>query len=81
MKIVCGSLYCKTKTVVNDILSDKSLKRNDVAELYGMLLRTPDQGIDWAKINKAIMERWSFNALKYIKEKAWSGKCFKEATK
>jgi hypothetical protein len=27
--------------------------------------------IDYAVINRAIMDRWSLSALKYIKEKAW----------
>ena len=60
-----------------DELDDKRCKRKDVANTYALILRDNRDEVDWAKINKAIMERWSVSALTWIKEQAWSGRCWK----
>jgi hypothetical protein len=56
-------------------IADKRLKRDDVALTYAFCLRQGlgpgAEEIDFAAINRAIMERWSLAALKYIKERAW----------
>ena len=48
--------------------------------INGKSILTPKQSVDnyiseddtdYAKVNKAIIDRWSFSALHYIKEKAW----------
>lgn len=57
-------------------IADRRLTRDDVAMTYAFCLRQSGPGwgdgsIDYATINKAIMERWSIAALRYIKEKAW----------
>lgn len=57
-------------------IADPKFFRNDVAQTYALALRS-DDGVDWAKVNKAIIKRWSPYALIWIKERAWSGKCFK----
>ena len=45
--------------------------RNDVALTYAFCLRQPQDNVDFGKINRAILARWSRNALRYIKERAW----------
>ena len=51
-------------------IADKRMKRNDVAMTYAMALGSDEQ-IDWARVNRAIIDRWSTSALVYIKERAW----------
>lgn len=53
------------------------MKQKQIAQTYALALRST-WPTDWAKVNKAIMERWSFSGLNRIKNMAWSGKCFKE---
>ncbi len=51
--------------------------RNDVAKTYCLALRSSEvERVDWKKVNQAIIDRWSLSALKFIKERAHSGKCF-----
>lgn len=51
-------------------IADKHLTRDDVAITYAYCLRQGE--VDRiGEINKAIIERWSLSALKYIKTKAW----------
>ena len=52
-----------------DHIRREKFKRKDIAITYGFCLDNPD--IDWNKINKAIIDRWSLNGLKYIKKEAW----------
>lgn len=58
-------------------VADKKFKRNDIAVTYEAMmrhqftLRLPSGSYDWAKINAAIIERWSISGLVYIKERAW----------
>ncbi len=64
------------KLILGEIANPK-LKRRDVSQTYAWCLRASDhQKIDYGKINAAIMERWSYSALEWIKERAHSGKCF-----
>lgn len=50
----------------------KGLTRDAVALTYAMALRSSERpAIDWGKVNRAIIARWSPAALKYIKERAW----------
>lgn len=61
-------------TILREI-ADPRMKRDDVALTYAFCIRQGghwgNEKIDYAAINKAIMDRWSLAALKYIKEKAW----------
>jgi hypothetical protein len=50
-------------------IADERMTRDDVALTYAFAIR--EGGVDFAVINRLILERWSMNALKYIKEKAW----------
>lgn len=52
--------------------------RNDVAKTYALALRSSERpAVDWRLVNAAIIARWSLSALEWIKERAWSGECFK----
>lgn len=56
----------------------KGSTRRDVAKTYALALRSSEP-TDWEKVNRAIIERWSLHALGWIKDQAWSGKCFDAA--
>lgn len=51
-------------------IATQELSRNSIALTYAFGLRSREN-IDWAKVNAAIVERWSKAGLKYIKERAW----------
>lgn len=58
-------------------ISAKECKRRDIAQSYALALRSSEaKTMDWGKVNRAIVARWSPSALNWIKEQAWSGKCF-----
>jgi hypothetical protein len=50
-------------------IGNKESSRDDVAATYARYVRHAD--IDWLRVNKEIVERWSTSALTYIKTKAW----------
>lgn len=58
-------------------VADKAVKREVMASFYADCLiaearRTPGSvGIDWPKLNNAIIARWSTSAFMFIKELAW----------
>jgi hypothetical protein len=52
-------------------IADKRMTRDDVALTYAFGLRDAIDAVDWAKVNRAIIDRWSLSALKYVKAKAW----------
>lgn len=56
-------------------IGDKRFKRRDVAKSYRLSMQSSEK-VDWGKVNKAIIERWSAYGLNWIKEQAQSGKCF-----
>lgn len=60
--------HCEA-TLLREI-ADPAMKRIDVAQTYWFSLRSSEE-VDWAKVNQAIIARWSFNALTKIKEAAW----------
>jgi hypothetical protein len=49
------------------------MNQRDIASTYGLALRSLCE-TDWAKVNAAIVERWSVAGLMQIKEAAWAGK-------
>ena len=51
-------------------IATKSMKRNDIALSYALCM-VSSEPVDWAVVNKAIIERWSVAGLTYIKERAW----------
>lgn len=65
--------------VLLDEIANPKMKRLDIAKTYRLALESSERRhIDWFKVNSAIIARWSFSGLCWIKEQAWSGKCFKE---
>jgi hypothetical protein len=55
-------------------IADPRMTRDDVALTYAFGLRQDPKGMnemDWKRVNDAILARWSMNALRYIKERAW----------
>jgi hypothetical protein len=63
-----------TETLLREI-ADKRFKRRNVAKTYALALRSSEE-TDWGTVNRAIIDRWSFSALEWIKWQAWSGRCF-----
>lgn len=59
----------------NTILSEignKAFKRRDIALTYSLALRSSERvAINFARINSAIIERWSVSGLNWIKTQAW----------
>ncbi len=70
-------LMCCDEVMLQEI-SDPKCKRLDIAKTYALALRS-SYPTDFAKVNKAIIERWSLSALDYITKMAWSGKCFQDS--
>lgn len=56
--------------VLLEEIADPALKREDIALTYSLAFRSPRQ-VNWAKVNRAIMKRWSVSALEWIKKRAW----------
>ena len=63
-----------TRTLLSAI-DNPECTRNVVAKAYALALRSSVE-TDWAAVNSAIIHRWSRSALEWIKDRAWSGKCF-----
>lgn len=62
-------LSTPTSTLLNEIESSE-FTQNDIARSYAIALRDRDM-VDWAKVNHAIIARWSRSALVRIKTAAW----------
>jgi len=56
-------------------IADPGMKRRDVAQSYALAMLSSEIP-DYARINAAIVARWSLSALEYIKHLAHSGRCF-----
>ncbi len=56
--------------MILDEIANPAMTRDDVAQTYAILIHL-DADCDWARINEAIIRRWSRSALEYIKRKAW----------
>ncbi len=60
--------------VLLDAIGRKQLKRKDIAQRYSIrysIALKSNTEIDWPRINKAIIKRWSMSGLRYIKDMAW----------
>ena len=58
-----------TNVLLSEIV-DKKSKRKIIAQTYALALESSCP-TNWKKVNSAIVERWSFSGLKYIKKLAW----------
>ena len=60
-------------------IANPKMKRLDIAKTYALILKSSEvESVDFAKVNQAISARWSHAALRWIKDKAWSGKAFEK---
>lgn len=57
----------------------QGMSQTQIAQTYALALRS-SWPTDWARVNRAILAKWSPSGLKRIKEMAHSGKCFPTAT-
>jgi len=73
MDYVFEMLWCD-EVLLQEIVNP-DCKKSNVAKAYALALRS-SWPTDFKKVNKAIVDRWGLNGLQYIKEMAWSGKCF-----
>ena len=60
---------CCEATLLSEI-EMKEIKRDHLALTYALAIRS-EENVDYAKVNKAIMHRWSRAGLNYIKHRAW----------
>lgn len=51
-------------------IADKRIKRNSLALTYRLAMASSEE-VDWLKVNRAIINRWSLSGLEYIKNRAW----------
>jgi len=63
---------CCCEWVLFNELSIKEIKQKDIALTYRMAMES-SEAVDWEKVNKAIINRWSFSGLKRVKHMAWKG--------
>jgi hypothetical protein len=56
----------------------EGLPQREIAKTYALALRKQGD-VDWPRINRAIIERWSRTGLERIKKLAWSGRAFDPA--
>ncbi len=69
-------LFDCENTLLREIAMPEA-KRLDIAKTYALALKSSEAfRIDWAKVNQSIIARWSRAGLRWIKERAWSGKAF-----
>lgn len=68
-------VLCNCEETILSEIAAKGSTRRDVALTYRMALCSPERrsSIDWAKVNGAIIDRWSPSALQWIKREAWKG--------
>ena len=59
-------------------IANRAFKRMDIARTYALATKSSEfKQVDWVKVNEAIVKRWSLSGLEYIKNLAWTGKCWK----
>jgi hypothetical protein len=70
VKLKINLINCE-ETLLHEI-GTTALKQADVAVTYAMAIcSTESESVDWARVNKAIMMRWSKGGLDRIKKMAW----------
>ena len=59
-------------TLLHEI-ENRRMKRADIALTYRLTLQSSEwKDVDWAKVNRAIIGRWSLSSLNWIKRNAWT---------
>ena len=60
-------------------IADKRMYQRDIAKTYALaMISSEEPAIDWIKVNRVIIDRWSRSGLERIKNMAWSGKCWEK---
>ena len=54
-------------------IGNPAMRRRDVALTYRLAARRSQDRVDWGKVNRAIIDRWSVSGLEWIKKFAWGG--------
>lgn len=70
---------CDCENTLLREIRDKAFKQKSIAMTYALAMRSSEMKdglIDWAKVNQAIIGRWSNSGLERIKKMAHSGSCF-----
>ena len=61
-------MFCEE--IILQEIEDKHSTRKDVAITYAFCIDSSED-VHFGKINNAIVSRWSYSALHYIKRRAW----------
>ena len=56
-------------------IANTKFKQKNIARTYALSMASSEK-VDWLKVNRAIIERWSRSGLERVKKMAWSGKCW-----
>jgi hypothetical protein len=67
---------CNCEATLLREIACKEVTRRDVAQTYRLAMAQTSERVDWGKVNRAIVARWSLSALRWIKRKAWDGSAF-----
>jgi len=62
-------LVCCTKVLLSEVANPK-ITQTSLATTYALALCSSEK-TDWAKVNEAIVARWSRSGLERVKKKAW----------
>ena len=62
---------CDCERVLLEEIEHPEFTRDMVALTYAMAIQS-EETVNWRKIHEAIIDRWSWSALDYIKRKAWN---------
>jgi hypothetical protein len=59
-------------------IQDTAFTQKMIAKTYALSMASGEcDSIDWARVNGAIVQRWSVSGLERVKELAWSGGAFR----
>ena len=65
-------MVCCEDTLLNELAGGRAVTRRMVALTYAFAACSSERNtIDWSRVNKAIIDRWSPHALEWIKREAW----------
>jgi len=63
---------CDPEELIERECTDPVITRDNVASSYALAMRVTSRKVDWSRINRAIVARWSMAGLVYIKRAAHS---------
>ena len=78
MTSYAGMELIDCQQTILDEIAEPRMKHLDIAKTYALTIRSSErEQVDWPAVNAAIVRRWSHAGLRWIKDRAWSGKAFK----